>query len=246
MNALERKPLLALLFIFLTSLTLLMLVYINFPHLEDEEKLHMKLPRNIEDAKKLGLVLSRYKEKYYFTVLTGVFITYIFLQSFAIPGSIFLSIMSGYLFSFPIALTLICTCSALGASICYLLSYLLGRKLVLQYFREKVEHWSAQVVKHKEHMLNYIIFLRITPILPNWFINLTSPVIQVPFWPFCFGTFLGVAPPSFVAIQAGTTLQKLTSSSDAVSWNSMIVLGVLAIGSLLPVFFKKSLKNHLE
>lgn len=115
-------------------------------------------------------------------------------------------------------------------------------------------------------MLNYIIFLRITPLLPNWFINLTSPVIRVPFWPFCLGTFignegliyfvcsfckqrfmfLGVAPPSFVAVQAGTTLQKLTSSSDAVSWNSMIVLGVLAVGSLLPVFFKKSLKNHLE
>ena len=58
---------------------------------------------------------------------------------------------------------------------------------------------------------SYIIFLRITPFLPNWFINVVSPIIGVPLIPFYFGTVIGVAPPSFVCIQAGTTLQQLTS-----------------------------------
>ena len=58
---------------------------------------------------------------------------------------------------------------------------------------------------------SYIIFLRITPFLPNWFINVVSPIIGVPLLPFYFGTVIGVAPPSFVCIQAGTTLQQLTS-----------------------------------
>ena len=48
-----------------------------FPELEESEKEHIKLPRDIEDAKQLGTVLSRYKEKYYTEVLGGVFITYI-------------------------------------------------------------------------------------------------------------------------------------------------------------------------
>lgn len=48
-----------------------------------------------------------------------------------------------------------------------------------------------QVDKHREHLINYIIFLRITPFLPNWFINITSPVINVPLGVFFFGTFLG-------------------------------------------------------
>lgn len=61
---------------------------------------------------------------------------------------------------------------------------------------------------------------------------------------FCY--ISGVAPPSFVAIQAGTTLQKLTSSSDTVSWISVVILGVLAVASLLPVLFKRILKEHLE
>lgn len=49
----------------------------------------------------------------------------------------------------------------------------------------------AQVEKHRDHLINYIIFLRITPFLPNWFINITSPVINVPLGVFFIGTFLG-------------------------------------------------------
>ncbi len=70
---------------------------------------HVKFPKTIDDAKQLGIVLSRYKDRYFFQVLGGVFVTYLFLQTFAIPGSIFLSIVSGYLFPFPIALLLVNT-----------------------------------------------------------------------------------------------------------------------------------------
>jgi hypothetical protein len=58
--------------------------------------------------------------------------------------------------------------------------------------------------------------------------------------------FSGVAPPSFVAIQAGTTLHQLTSSGDAVSFKSMLILGVFALVSLLPVVFKKKLKSKFD
>ena len=53
-------------------------------------------------------------------------------------------------------------------------------------------HFLLQVARHREHLLNYIIFLRITPFLPNWFINITSPVIDVPLMPFFVGSFLGM------------------------------------------------------
>lgn len=235
-----------LLAIFLTALCLLGLVYLNFPNLTQDEKQYMKLPRDIEDAKNLGMVLSRYTDKYYAQVISGYFVTYIFLQSFAIPGSIFLSILSGFLFPFPFALFMVCLCSAVGATFCYLLSYLVGRRLVTKYVPEKVSEWQSHVSHHRDNLLNYMIFLRITPFLPNWFINIASPVIDVPLMPFFIGTFLGVAPPSFVAIQAGTTLHQLTSSGDAVSYKSMIILGVFAVISLLPVAFKHKLKAKLE
>uniref|UniRef100_A0A3P8ZQL7 Transmembrane protein 41B n=1 Tax=Esox lucius TaxID=8010 RepID=A0A3P8ZQL7_ESOLU len=241
-----RISLLILLSIFTCAASVMYLVYRNFPELNNDELATIKIPKDMEDAKALGTVLSKYKDTYYTQVLVAYFTTYIFLQTFAIPGSIFLSILSGYLYPFPLALFLVCLCSGLGASFCYMLSYLVGRPVVYCYLTERVQKWSQKVDKHRDHLINYIIFLRITPFLPNWFINITSPVINVPLGVFFLGTFLGVAPPSFVAINAGTTLYKLTTAGEAVSFYSLIVLGVLAMLSILPVIFQKKLQQKME
>jgi len=118
--------------------------------MEETENQHVKFPKDIEDAKRLGNVLSRYKDRYYPQVLCGVAVTYLFLQTFAIPGSIFLSIVSGYLFSFPVALLLVCLCSATGASFCYLLSYLAGRPLVQKYVPDRAAQWAMKVEMQNE------------------------------------------------------------------------------------------------
>ncbi|XP_078271517.1 transmembrane protein 41B [Rhinoraja longicauda] len=231
---------------FLSAAFIMYLVYRNFPELDEEERKTIVIPKDMDDAKALGKVLSKYKDAFYVQVLVAYFTTYIFLQTFAIPGSIFLSILSGFLYPFPLALFLVCLCSGLGASFCYMLSYLVGRPIVYKYLTERATKWSQQVDKHRDHLINYIIFLRITPFLPNWFINITSPVINVPLGVFFIGTFLGVAPPSFVAIKAGTTLYQLTTAGEAVSWNSVFVLMFLAVVSLLPVFFQKNLKQKFS
>ncbi|KAM9408583.1 transmembrane protein 41B isoform 2-T2 [Pholidichthys leucotaenia] len=246
MGGSARMSLLILVSIFACSASVMYLVYRNFPELSDDEMEKIKIPKDMDDAKALGTVLSKYKDTYYTQVLVAYFATYIFLQTFAIPGSIFLSILSGYLYPFHLALFLVCLCSGLGASFCYMLSYLVGRPVVYKYLTERAQKWSQQVDKHRDHLINYIIFLRITPFLPNWFINITSPVINVPLGVFFIGTFLGVAPPSFVAINAGTTLYKLTTAGEAVSWNSLAVLGILAVLSILPVCFQKKLQQKLE
>ncbi|XP_055299750.1 transmembrane protein 41B [Sitodiplosis mosellana] len=241
-----KKSIFILIGIFSISLAAMFYVYMMFPKLDESERQHIKLPWDIEDAKKLGQVLDRYKDKYYVEVMSAVVIIYIFLQAFAIPGSLFLSILSGFLFKFHIALGLVCICSAVGASLCYLLSQLVGRRLVKHYFPERAQQWSEQVDKHRNELLSYILFLRMTPFLPNWFINLVAPVIGVPLYPFALGTFLGVAPPSFLAIQAGQTLNTMASSSDAFSLRSTLLLGVFAVLSLTPVIFKKQFKQKLQ
>ncbi|XP_041054230.1 transmembrane protein 41B isoform X1 [Carcharodon carcharias] len=241
-----RMSIFILLSTFFSAAFIMYLVYRNFPELDEEEQKTIVIPKDMDDAKALGKVLSKYKDTYYVQVLVAYFTTYIFLQTFAIPGSIFLSILSGFLYPFPLALFLVCLCSGLGASFCYMLSYLVGRPVVHKYLTDRATKWSQQVDKHREHLINYIIFLRITPFLPNWFINITSPVINVPLGVFFIGTFLGVAPPSFVAIKAGTTLYQLTTAGEAVSWNSVFVLMILAIVSLLPVFFQKKLKQKFS
>ncbi|GAB6033213.1 Transmembrane protein 41B [Chamberlinius hualienensis] len=187
-----RQAVFVLAAVFASSILLISFVYAKFPQLEPEEVQYFKLPRDINDAKNLGHVLSRYKDRFFYQVIAGTFLIYIFLQTFAIPGSIFLSILSGYLFPFYLALLLVCFCSAVGASFCYMLSFLVGRRVVTKYFPERVKSWAATVNNHRDNLLNYIIFLRITPFLPNWFINISAPIIDVPLFPFFLGTFLGL------------------------------------------------------
>ncbi|KAI3377138.1 hypothetical protein L3Q82_000330 [Scortum barcoo] len=231
-----RMSLLILVSIFTCSASVMYLVYRNFPELPDDEMEKIKIPKDMDDAKALGTVLSKYKDTYYSQVLVAYFATYIFCEIKHVIRD-----------NHHQSCVLFCwQCSGLGASFCYMLSYLVGRPMVYKYLKERAQKWSQQVDKHRDHLINYIIFLRITPFLPNWFINITSPVINVPLGVFFIGTFLGVAPPSFVAINAGTTLYKLTTAGEAVSWNSLAVLGVLAVLSILPVCFQKKLQKKLE
>ncbi|CAF0925777.1 unnamed protein product [Brachionus calyciflorus] len=226
-------------FIFCTFLSILYLIYLNFPNLDEDEKQHIKLPKNIEDAKNIGKVLKKYNEDHFKSVLAAYFCAYVFLQTFAIPGSIFLSILSGFLYPFPLALFLVCTCSALGASFCYALSSLVARKLVLKYLNNKITEWKNKAMRLKDDMFWYIVFLRITPFVPNWFMNLSSPIIEIPIAPFLFGTFVGVAPPSLIYISAGTTLNELTSSSSILSTKSILGLAFVSVLSLTPILLPK-------
>lgn len=232
--------------IFLCSLLYFYMIYLYFPDLEESEKEFIKLPTNLADAKNLGIVLKKYSNDHFYIVLLAFFSMYVFMQSFCVPGSIFLSIMSGFLYPFPLAIAIVCTCSALGATCCFYISFLVARKLVLKHLKERITNWQAQVHKQRGNMLFYIIFLRITPFVPNWFINLCSPVINVPLFPFAMGSFIGVAPPSCFYVTAGQTLQTLTSSSSVITWESMVMLALGSLVALLPVFFKNQLAKRVE
>lgn len=99
--------------------------------------------------------------------------------------------------------------------------------------------YLLQVDGHRGDLFNYLLFLRITPFLPNWFINIVSPIINIPVYTFFIATFIGVAPLSFIAIQAGTTLYQLTTAGDAFSGKGIAAMAVLAVLSLVPVMYKK-------
>eukprot|EP01130_Rhizamoeba_saxonica_P015227 TRINITY_DN6790_c1_g1_i2.p1 TRINITY_DN6790_c1_g1~~TRINITY_DN6790_c1_g1_i2.p1 ORF type:complete len:212 (-),score=16.49 TRINITY_DN6790_c1_g1_i2:236-787(-) len=159
--------------------------------MSEEHKSKLKRPSNIEDVKELGAMLSIYTNDYYFTVLSGYCLTYIFLQTFNIPGSIFLSFLGGALFGLPVGLPIVCFLSACGASGSFGFSYFFGKPFLDSYFPEKSKFFGSQIEKHRQNLFNYFLFLRFSPLLPNWFVNIASPVFGVPFHIFWFGTFIG-------------------------------------------------------
>lgn len=51
----------------------------------------------------------------------------------------------------------------------------------------RTERFAAEVAARRGQLLPYVIFLRVTPLLPNTFINVASPLAGVPVWPFSLG-----------------------------------------------------------
>lgn len=43
-----------------------------------------------------------------------------------------------------------------------------------------------------------MLFLRISPIVPNWFVNVASPIVGMPIHIFAFGTFFGLMPLNII------------------------------------------------
>ena len=102
----------------------------------------------------------------------------------------------------------------MGSCACYCLSWLLGKQLAHAIWPDRLAAFGAEVQRQKRALLGYIIFLRITPLLPNTFINVASPIVGVPLLPFAVGTLLGTGPQNFVAVTAGNRLGELTSLKD--------------------------------
>lgn len=51
-----------------------------------------------------------------------------------------------------------------------------------------------------------MLFLRITPSLPNLFINLASPIVDIPFHIFFLATLIGLIPASYITVRVSPSL----------------------------------------
>lgn len=71
------------------------------------------------------------------------------------------------------------------------MSFLVGRRLVQYFAPDKVELFGRKLQEHRNNLAFYFLFLRVTPLLPNWFVNVASPIFSVPFHIFFIGTFFG-------------------------------------------------------
>ncbi|CEP16656.1 hypothetical protein [Parasitella parasitica] len=236
---------LVLLFLLFTALEYA-LIELNLPAMNPHDRDTIKFPRNLDDLRRLNAVLSIYMDKHFINVYVTFVMTYIYLQSFSIPGSMWLSILGGTLFDFWLILFTVSMCSAIGATFAYFISRSLGSVAVIRLMGERLKNWNEQLVQHKQHMFNYMIVLRISPLPPNWTVNLGSPHLGVPIGAFFWGTFIGVTPPSFIHVQAGAALDRLSSSDKLELLTPINVLCLLAVAlvALIPVFLK--LRYHLD
>lgn len=194
----------------------------------------LKLPRTLEDLQILRDHLESYTSDYTAQVLIGYCMVYIFMQTFMIPGTVFMSLLAGALFGVFKGVALVVFTATAGASSCYFLSKLIGRPLVFSLWPDKLSFFQAEVAKRKKRLLNYMLFLRVTPTLPNTFINVASPIVDVPYHIFFFATAIGITPAAFVTVRAGIALGELKSVGDLYDFQSIATLFLIGAITVTP------------
>nr|CAG8459019.1 4326_t:CDS:10 [Entrophospora candida] len=156
--------------------------------------------------------------------------------------SVMLSVLGGSLWGSWKALVIVCFCSATGATICYLLSYYFGKNITEKYWKERMINWNQQLNEHRDNLFSYILFLRVTPFLPNWFINIASPHLKVDVGKFYWATFLGVAPLSFIHVQAGETIHEMSEAENFtfLTIQNITTIILISVTALIPIVLKSN------
>ncbi|KAJ1627825.1 snare associated Golgi protein-domain-containing protein [Pavlovales sp. CCMP2436] len=215
------------------------------PPMNDEDRTHMRRPRDIAEFHAMQAVMLKYKELNSGAVLAVFMCTYVFMQSFAIPGSVVFSLLSGPLFGPFSGWCLVCLATTTGAIACYCVSNLFMRRILLAHFPARVAFLEQKVCENSDNIFYMILSLRMSPLLPNWFINAASPVAGVSMREFALATGLGLMPINFLHVQAGMTLGYAHSLSSALhDYRKVLLLLSLSLLALVPVYIKARRKNN--
>ncbi len=144
---------------------------------------------------------------------------YLLLQTFCIPGTIALNVALGSLLGVGLGVPLCTLLGTVGASLCFGLSSLLGVHLVeradARLMKSKgLPKLRVQVARHRNDLFVFMLFLRLTPVLPNWLVNLASPVVGVPIRTFAGATLLGILPQTYLSVRFGALVSHALATEN--------------------------------
>lgn len=200
----------------------------------------LRVPTSLTAAQQLGDALQALATRAPARLLLAHTCCYLFLQTFAIPGTVFLNLLGGALFGVARGFPLCLACNTLGSVFMYLLSRRFGRRAVHRLFPTRLAQLRAMVDAHRTDLALYLIFLRVFPFTPNWFINVASPHLAIPLPQFTLGPLVGLVPYNFLSCQAGLVLRELRSKGDIIDTATTVQLvGVAIAGAVLLPRLKK-------
>ncbi len=184
---------------------------------------------------------------------------YVCAASLCLPGAPILTAMGGLMFGWLIG----GLATVIGATIGATILFLIARTAVGGLLSEKTAPWLTRLREgFKQDALSYLLFLRLVPAFPFWFVNVAPAVLGVPLKTYVIGTFLGIIPATFAFASAGAGLDsvimaaksdyaqclaqvgaeacKLTIHlSSLVTKELILALLLLGVVALIPVAFRK-------
>ncbi|KAH9417362.1 Transmembrane protein 41A [Dermatophagoides pteronyssinus] len=222
----------------------------NIPNADDDDDekpiIVLAFPSNIKQLKRLARILSFYSKNHSNYVFVLFCSAYLFKQTFAIPGSVFLNLLAGAIYNVWIGFPLCCLLTACGSTLCFLLSKYFGHYLLEYYFPEKLDYFQKKFIEKQQQNGNLfwlLISLRLFPITPNWFLNIASPIVNIPLSLFFLSILFGLMPYNFICVQTGSILSEINSMNDIFTIKTFILSLFIAFLVASSTLLKKKMKK---
>lgn len=113
-----------------------------------------------------------------------------------------LNILAGSLFGFILGLGITAILMMVAAVASYALAAVFLRDVAHALFPDHCDWLREEVAKNRDSLLNYLLFLRLTPIMPSFVVNLCAPVVGIPLRPYVVSTFFGYLPITAVQVRS--------------------------------------------
>jgi uncharacterized membrane protein YdjX (TVP38/TMEM64 family) len=137
---------------------------------------------------------------------------YICCAALCLPGAPILTAMGGLMFGWLIG----GLATVIGATIGATLLFLIARTAVGGMLSEKAAPWLTRLREgFARDALSYLLFLRLVPAFPFWFVNVAPAVLGVPLKTYVIGTFLGIIPATFAFASAGAGLDSVIMAAKS-------------------------------
>jgi len=197
-------------------------------------------PTTFEKAQKLALVLRNYLSTSYFTLLLFQTSSFLFLQTWCIPGTFLFNLLGGALFGMYVGFPICLACNTIGALCAFMLSkYFLGEALEkIMKKRKNVEQTingvKRKIEENKDDLFFYMVSSRIFPGSPNWAMNLSFPHLDIPVYYFVPSIIIGLAPWNFLTCKAGEIIGNFHSRDEIITTSTYVTLIGIALMFLVP------------
>lgn len=131
---------------------------------------------------------------------------YATLVALSLPCGLIMTIAGGLLFGWLVG----ALAAVLGATLGATIVFLIARSAVGDTLSRRAGPWLAKLSEgFQKDALSYMLFLRLIPAFPFWFVNIAPAVLGVPLKTFVLGTVAGIIPATFAFASAGAGLDSV-------------------------------------
>jgi len=168
-------------------------------------------------------------------------LAYAGLVALSVPGAALMTIAGGILFGRWLGTVYAVVGATMGATVVFL-----AARAGLAGLAARAGPWvRAFEAGFRDNGLNYLLVLRLVPIVPFWLVNLVAAAVELRLRVFLVGTVIGMIPATFVFASLGNTIGALAEEGRppeiAILSQPRVFLPILGLAALalLPVVYRQ-------